>query len=192
MARPKEFDRTRVLDKAMRLFWARGYEAVSIQDLVEAMGINRQSLYDTFGDKQALFGEALAYYISSEGSKVEEVLAQAGSAKAAIAQAFQLVLEKPADELTWGCLIVNSSVEKPCISPEVSGVILDNLEHSDELFYYTLVRAQQQGELPAEKDLRALARFLANSFSGLRVTSKSIKDHKVLQDIVDVTLSVLN
>src|ERR1700730_2144482 len=78
MARQKEFDRDEVLHKAMEVFWSRGYEASSIQDLVKRMGINRQSLYDTFGDKHTLYLQALDRYREVEGRKIVELLEQPG------------------------------------------------------------------------------------------------------------------
>ncbi len=192
MARPKEFDRNRALDKAMRIFWRQGYEATSIQNLVDGMGINRQSIYDTFGDKQALFVEALSYYEQLEGAQILQALEQPGSVKAAIRQVFQLVLDKVPEERELGCLMVNSTLELVGLDTKLAAVVTDNLKNSEGLFYRTLVRAQEQGELATDRDLTALARFLASSLRGLRVSSKAVKDLKALQDIVDVTLSVLD
>src|SRR6185369_6883576 len=84
VARVKEFDRDGALDKAMCVFWTKGYEATSLGDLLSAMGIARQSLYDTFGDKRALFGEALARYQQSRGDSLRAVLDGAPSVRRAI------------------------------------------------------------------------------------------------------------
>lgn len=192
MARPKEFDRQRVLNKAMQVFWQNGYEATSMQALVEGMGINRQSIYDTFGDKQALFIEAVRYYEEVEGTKVLNALTQPGSAKAAIRQAFDIVLEKPLEEQQRGCFMVNTTVEFSSRSCAITELVRKTLTDSEELFYQILVRAQEQGEIGTGRNLQALARFLVSSFRGLRVTSKAITDKQVLQDIVTVTLSVLD
>src|SRR6266852_1410049 len=93
MARPKEFDRDQALQKAMEVFWSRGYEAASIQDLVKHMGINRQSLYDTFGDKHALYLQALDRYREVEGRKLLELLERPGSVKKSLRQLFEGVVE---------------------------------------------------------------------------------------------------
>src|SRR2546421_1155785 len=93
MARPKEFDRDEALQKAMEVFWSRGYEAASIQELVKQMGINRQSLYDTFGDKHALYLAALDRYREVEGGKMFELLAGQGSVKRVLRQLFGEVVE---------------------------------------------------------------------------------------------------
>ena len=93
MARPKEFDRDQALHKAMEVFWSRGYEAASIRDLVEHMGINRQSLYDTFGDKHALYLQALDRYQEVETRKVFELLERTPSVKKALRQLFGAVVK---------------------------------------------------------------------------------------------------
>src|SRR4030088_150825 len=94
MARQKEFDREEALQKAMEVFWSRGYEATSIQDLVKHMGINRQSLYDTFGDKHALYLKTLDRYREIEGRKVFELLERPGSVKKTLRQLFEGVVER--------------------------------------------------------------------------------------------------
>src|ERR1700716_2408121 len=104
MARQKEFDREEALYKAMEVFWSRGYEAASIQDLVRHMGINRQSLYDTFGDKHALYLQALDLYRQVETSKLFELLERRGSVRRALRQLFAGVVEGSAcDGQRRGC-----------------------------------------------------------------------------------------
>src|SRR5882762_5197437 len=93
MARHKEFDRDEALHKAMEVFWSRGYKATSIQDLVKHMGINRQSLYDTFGDKHALYLLALDRYREIEVRKLFDLLERPGSVKKNLRQLFAAVVE---------------------------------------------------------------------------------------------------
>src|SRR3982751_5501533 len=93
MARHKEFDRDEALQKAMEVFWARGYEATSVGDLVEQMGINRQSIYDTFGDKHSLYLQSLDRYREVEGRKMLEAVEHPGAVKGALPQLFQGVIE---------------------------------------------------------------------------------------------------
>ncbi|HYX30172.1 MAG TPA: TetR/AcrR family transcriptional regulator, partial [Pyrinomonadaceae bacterium] len=109
MARQKEFDRDIVLHKAMEVFWARGYEGASIQDLVKHMGINRQSIYDTFGDKHSLFLEALDRYREIQSRKVFEILDRPGSVKRNLKLLFQEVIDKSlSDKDRRGCFVGNS------------------------------------------------------------------------------------
>src|SRR5436305_13985260 len=92
MARQKEFDRDEVLHKAMEVFWTRGYEGASMQDLVKRMGINRQSIYDTFGDKHSLFLQSLDRYREIESRKLFAVLERPGSVKKNLRQLFEEVI----------------------------------------------------------------------------------------------------
>src|SRR5258707_8496431 len=110
MARHREFDRDEVLHKAMEVFWSRGYSAASIQDLVKHMGINRQSLYDTFGDKHALYLLALDRYREVESRKVFELLERPGSVKKTLRQLFAGVVEGSlCDGQRRGCFIDRKS-----------------------------------------------------------------------------------
>src|SRR2546422_3131949 len=95
MARQKEFNRDEVLNKAMEVFWTRGYEGTSIQDLVKHMRINRQSIYDTFGDKHTLFLQSLDRYREIQSRKVFAVLERPGSVKKNLRQLFEEVVARP-------------------------------------------------------------------------------------------------
>src|SRR3989454_1175824 len=112
MARQKEFDHDEVLHRAMEVFWTRGYEGASIQDLVKHMGINRQSIYDTFGDKHSLFLEALDRYREIQSRKVFEVLERPGSMKRNLRQLFEeAVARSLSAEGRRGCFVGNSMSE---------------------------------------------------------------------------------
>src|SRR3984893_15939871 len=112
MARQKEFDREEALHKAMEVFWSRGYQAASIQDLVKHMGINRQSLYDTFGDKHALYLQALDRYHEVHGRKVSELLERPGSVKKALRQLFEGIVEGSlCEQERRGCFMGNAMSE---------------------------------------------------------------------------------
>src|SRR6267143_5467200 len=109
MARHKEFDRDETLQKAMEVFWSRGYEAASIGDLVKHMGINRQSLYDTFGDKHTLYLLALDRYREVEGRRMFELLEQPGSVKKTLRQLFEGVVDGSLrDGQRRGCFMGNA------------------------------------------------------------------------------------
>src|SRR5713226_2211779 len=112
MARQKEFDREETLHKAMEVFWSRGYEAASIRDLVKHMGINRQSLYDTFGDKHALYLQALDRYCEVQSRKLFELLERPGSVKKNLRELFEGVVEKALrDRERRGCFMGNAMSE---------------------------------------------------------------------------------
>jgi TetR/AcrR family transcriptional regulator, transcriptional repressor for nem operon len=193
MARHKEFDRDEVLQKAMEVFWSRGYEAASIDDLVKHMGINRQSLYDTFGDKHALYLLALDRYREIEGRKMLELLERPGSVKKTLRQLFQgVVAGSLCDQLRRGCFVGNAMSELAGRCPETAAKACGNMAAAQEALYRALLRGKKEGEIKNGRDLRAVARFLYSSLQGLQLMTKATQDRKTLEDVVKVTLSVLD
>ncbi len=193
MARHKEFDQDEALHKAMEVFWSRGYEAASIQDLVEHMGVNRQSLYDTFGDKHALFLQALDRYHEVESRKLFDLLERPGSVKKALRQLFTVVIEGSLCEGgRRGCLMVNAMSELSGRCKATAARTCRNMEAVEGAFYRALLRGKKEGELKGVREPRAVARFLYSSLQGLVLMAKATQDRKTLEDVVKVTLSVLD
>ena len=193
MARHKEFDRDEALHKAMEVFWARGFEAASIQDLVDHMGINRQSLYDTFGDKHSLYLQSLDRYREVEGGKVSELLERPGSVKRSLRQLFDDVVETAlCGGPRRGCLMGNAMSELAGRCRETAARACGNMSATEDVFYRMLLRGRKEGELKRIRDLRAVARFLYCNLQGLTLVAKATRDRKRLEDIVKVTLSVLD
>lgn len=193
MARHKEFDRDEALQKAMEVFWSRGYQAASIQHLVKNMGINRQSLYDTFGDKHALYLQTLDRYREVEGRKMLELLGRPGSVKKALQQLFQGVVEGSLGKgQRSGCFMGNAMSELAGRCKETAARTCSNMAAIEEAFYRALLRGKREGELEGQRDPRAVARFLYTTFQGLVLMAKATQDRKTLEDVVKVTLSVLD
>jgi len=193
MARHKEFDRDEVLHKAMEVFWSRGYEAASIQDLVKHMGINRQSLYDTFGDKHGLYLLALDRYREVEGRRLFELLERPGSVKKILRQLFASVVDKALCEgHRRGCFMGNAMSELAGRCKETASRTCSNMAATEDAFYRTLLRGKKEGELKGVGDPRAVARFLNTNLQGLVLVAKATQDRKTLEDVVKVTLSVLD
>src|SRR6266699_6654748 len=112
MAGKKSFLPEQVLDKAIDLFWKQGYEGTSIEDLVQCMGLGRGSLYDTFGDKHALYLAALSRYLAKYQGQVAEVLQQTGPLSEILERFFQVCIEELlSDPACRGCFLVNATVE---------------------------------------------------------------------------------
>lgn len=192
MGRHKEFDRNAVLEKAMDVFWEKGYEATSIQELVDHMKINRGSLYDTFGDKHSLFLMALDHYRDRRVSQRLKCLLKSSEGVEAIRQFFRdLADARVGDRGCQGCLMVNSTVELAPHDDEAAGKVAAHMAALEDAFYRTLLRAQKRGELTHQSNLRGVARYLVNSANGLCVMAKVSPDRAVLDDIVEMTLSVL-
>lgn len=193
MARRKEFDSDEALQKAMEVFWARGYEATSVGHLVEHMGINRQSLYDTFGDKHTLYLRALDRYREIEGRKMFETLEQPGSVKRTLRQLFQGVVEcSLGGDERRGCFVGNATSELAGRCHATAEKACGSMAAAEEALYRALLRGRKEGEIGGGRDLRAVARFLYSSLQGLQLMSKATRDRKTLEDVVRVTLSVLD
>jgi TetR/AcrR family transcriptional repressor of nem operon len=192
MARPKEFERDVVLDRAMKVFWARGYEATSIQHLVDRMGVQRGSLYDTFGDKRSLFFAAIERYDRLMTGKLVATLEE-GSGKAAIRRFFDLKVELSVQPgRPRGCLVTNSAAELASRDRGTNTRVGAALKKIEAGFHRAVVRAQDAGEIDRARDARALARYLTSSAQGLGVMAKAFPDRAVLRDIVKVVLATLD
>jgi TetR/AcrR family transcriptional regulator, transcriptional repressor for nem operon len=193
VARPKGFARDVVLDRAMQVFWSRGYEATSIQHLVTRMGIQRGSLYDTFGDKRGLFFAAIERYDRVVTAKLLETLDGPGSGKDALRRFFRLKVDLSLEPgRPRGCLVTNSTAELASRDRGTAtrvGAVLAKIEAA---FHRAVVRAQKAGEIDPTRNPRALARFLTSSAQGLSVMAKASSDRAVLEDIVKVTLAALD
>ncbi|MCU1266237.1 MAG: hypothetical protein JWM21_2555 [Acidobacteria bacterium] len=192
MARHKEFDRDKALHKAMEVFWSRGYEAASIQHLVRHMRINRQSLYDTFGDKHALYLQALDRYREVEGRKLFERLERPGSVKKSLQQVFESVIEEAlGDRRRRGCFMGNAMSELAGRCKDTADKTCGNMAAAEGAFYRALLRGKKEGEFKGIRQPRAVARFLYCSLQGLVLMGKATQDRKTLEDVAKVTLSVL-
>lgn len=192
MARQKAFDREDVLDKAMDTFWRKGYEGTSVRDLVENMGINRGSLYDTFGDKHTLFLAAIAHYEETIVTNTIACLEAPNADKQTIIAHFYGLIDRAlADAEKRGCLVTNSAIELCTRDTEAATRIENNLKRIEKAYHNALKRSQEKGDLPSDRDIQALSRFLVCTLQGLRVMTKVNCDRDALEDIAKVALSVL-
>src|SRR2546429_2100614 len=171
MARQKEFNRDEVLHKAMEVFWTRGYERASIQDLVKHMGINRQSIYDTFGDKHSLFLQSLDRYREIQSRKVFEVLERPGSMKKNLRRLFEETVARALSaEGRRGCFVGNSMSELAGGCKETANRNCNSVTAAEKMFQAALERGKRQGDLPGVRHSRAAARLLYSSLQGLLLT----------------------
>ncbi|ACK73782.1 transcriptional regulator, TetR family (plasmid) [Gloeothece citriformis PCC 7424] len=155
MARHKEFNQLEALSKAMETFWRYGYSGTSIQDLTESMGINRGSLYDTFGDKRSLFLAAIAHYDETVLQRLISDLEDQSASKEAIIAYFHHMIERIVDDKTHrGCFAINTAVELCPHDRETQQRIAKNLQRIEDAFYQALVRATQKGEMAICDNLR--------------------------------------
>ncbi|MEM6423627.1 MAG: TetR/AcrR family transcriptional regulator [Cyanobacteria bacterium P01_H01_bin.119] len=192
MARQKSFNQTAVLEKAMEVFWQKGYEATSMTDLVTAMGINRGSLYDTFEDKRQLFLQAIAHYRQTLSKTMLERLKTPEASRQAIEDHFWWIAQQIASAEGWrGCLMTNTIVELSSQDDAIAAQTKANLQRIEDAFFCALLRAQDREEISPDKDIRALARYFTTAMQGLQVMAKLSPDPIAIQDSVTVILSVL-
>lgn len=172
--RGKEFDPEEVLSRAVNVFWSKGYEATSIRDLQEEMGIQRQSLYDTFGSKHELFLTALRFY--HENVIVSNLchLFSTPSPKKSIQKIFyQRVKDAEDPTVISGCLVTNTLTELGLWDAEVKKQAKKTLDYMESAFLNALQRAQDLGEISSSKDAKSLAVLLVNNLQGIFVMSKA-------------------
>ena len=190
MAGVKQFDRTEVLDRAMTVFWTRGYEATSIDDLIEATGINRGSLYSTFGDKRRLFLMALDRYWKTVASAMIDELSDPDPRRA-IERMFEALIQRTNDpRFPRGCFITNTSLECPTCGDEISRKVMEKLGQQETAIYQVLRKAQAEGRLSPTHDARALARFFLGVSWGINAVNRTVADPEVLRDMVRSAMTV--
>jgi TetR/AcrR family transcriptional regulator, transcriptional repressor for nem operon len=192
MARTKVFDQEAVLDKAVNLFWEKGYNGTSAQDLVDELGISRSSLYDTYGDKYQLFKNSLLQYRKKFAGAMIEMIDESNDFEKTIKDVFQYVVtESLQEKFSKGCFMVNSSVELAPHNAEIAQIVNDNMQEVEDALFRIIEKGQDVGQFSKSHSARSFARFIFNAISGLRVASKSGAEKKVFDDIVKVTLSAL-
>jgi TetR/AcrR family transcriptional regulator, transcriptional repressor for nem operon len=189
MGRLRSFDPDKVLDRAMHAFWARGFEATSIEDLVVCTGINRASLYGAFGDKRDLFLKALQLYVET-GPIIElDPSARKGGVRAALQAYIDQVMGLVSDGRNQGCFITNTVAEFGSQDADIVAQTRIALAGVENAFDRLLRWGQQTGEVPAKADARARARLLLAAIQGLQVVSKVNPDVRALRQISDQAIA---
>src|SRR5690606_7653999 len=193
MGRPREFEIDEALDAAMELFWEKGYEATSIADLTERLGIGRASLYAAFGDKHELYLRALDRYIKTRDPDPVELLSRPGPVLPAVRALVRAYAEESAcDAKRRGCMIVNAATERLPGDAAVERRIEAAWNALETALVSALIRARAQGELSPDRDPRALARFILVLLQGMRVVAKGSPDSDRLRDAADQALALLS
>jgi TetR/AcrR family transcriptional regulator, transcriptional repressor for nem operon len=193
MPRNKAFIEEDALEKAMDIFWKKGYGATSMEDLVAAMGINRASLYDTFGDKKQLYLMALKQYQLKNSLKNEDISKQnQHSPKAKLKALLENQLEQSIkDPERRGCMIANATSEMALLDADVCQFVVQNKCFIEELFQELIEEGQQKEEILPHINPKNGAAFLVNFLNGMQVVSKTKSDPTVMRESLSLALSVL-
>ncbi len=192
MARTAEFDRTQVLQQSMDLFWRQGYRNTSIRDLTEVTGIGESSLYNAFGDKRALYCEALQMFFEMLSRKWFALTSGVSNLEGLRAFWYWMCEDAAGKHRGMGCMITNTAVELAPHDPEIRKEVRKIYAEVERLISDQLTRAQQAGELAPDKDVESIARFLTQSTQGIRVMSKVNPTQAFMRDVAKQTLSVLD
>ena len=192
MARSKEFDEERALASAMDLFWRQGYENTSLETLMQVMGIAKQSLYDTFGDKRALYLKAMAFYRNHTNSSLRELLASAPTVKEGFSRILLGLVAESREQHARGCLLLSANMERAVDDQEIATFLMDNQSEVESIFADTLRRGKRNHELGEEQDTGALAKFFVVTLQGMRAMARLQSDRRALRQVARIALAVFD
>ena len=194
IGRPLEFDPDIALEAAMQLFWRKGYESSSLQELLSTMGLSKSSFYQTFKSKHTLFQNCIRHYRQTLGDALSTQLEKSASGKTFINNLFQNVAEETCGgaDARRGCLLMNTASEFAQNDADIASLVNNSLQNFIDVFEMAVQQAQQQGEISADKDSRGLATYLVSSMSGLKNMVKAGADRKTVKQIADTVVSTLN
>jgi TetR/AcrR family transcriptional repressor of nem operon len=192
MARPREFDADDALERATRLFWTKGFEQTSLDELCAATGLGRSSLYAAFGDKRALYLRTLARYEERSAARIAAALAGKPIREGLAAFLGALIDDIVAGPGRRGCFIGNCAAELARLDRSAAAQVRASLERIEAAFRHALVGAKERGELSVQADPAALARFLTAGIQGLRLVGKANPERVALEDIASAMLRCLD
>lgn len=187
----KQFNPEVALEKAMEVFWARGYEAASLSELLECMEIGRKSLYDTFGNKQSLFLKALEHYAQTVLKSIREQLSAPGSPLANIEQTLETMQTIHGLPSSKGCMIGTNIADFSSADEEMAAILRSYLRQVEDAYCKTVTRAQAVGELSSAVDARDLARMLVCTTQGMALVGRVLDNETPLQSVVKSTMALL-
>jgi TetR/AcrR family transcriptional repressor of nem operon len=192
MARPKKFDPDVAVEQAVEMFWRKGYAATTPQDLVDALGIGKGSLYNTFGSKHALFERALCRYRDSQLDALVEMLEAPGPVKERLRTALGFLAEIDiATPERRGCLAVNTAAERAGTDEVSIDIVRRMFDRTEESFRVMLEEGQRSGEIARDRDPVALSSMLLNAAVGLRLMARVSDGSQRLGRVIDSTISAL-
>jgi TetR/AcrR family transcriptional repressor of nem operon len=191
MARPREFEEKEVLDRALDVFWTRGYEATSVQDLVDATGLGRASLYGAFGDKAQLFGRVLDHYVAKLAGPTTSLTAGKSAREALEGLLYGWLAATCPKEGPKGCFLVLSGTARED-SPAAREALAATMARMEKLLEGLIVQGQDRGELARRAEPRALAPFLLVVIQGIATTARAGWSRERLRPVVEEALAHLD
>ena len=187
----KKFDPDVALEKAMEVFWAKGYEAASLSELMANMGISKKSLYDTFGNKRSLFLKALEHYSRTVLSDVNRRLSTDGSPLQNIENLLKDFRDMHSQPCSKGCMLGTNIADFDTDDAEIAAVLRGYLKQVESILSRTLRQAQEAGEISEAIAPRDMARFLLVLHQGMALVGRVLDDSALLDSVVSTADRVL-
>ena len=187
----KQFDQDEALNKALQLFWENGYEATSMQELVDAMGINRASMYQTYGNKHALYVASIDRYIENSVAIFKQTLADPGSPLENLRGLFQLFIVGSLEGEMRGCFLNNTAIELGPHDATMAKKVRDAWVEFENVFAALIRRAIDMNEIKPDADVRQLAQLLNINLQGLLAQTKTNTAKEKLFDSVNTLIALL-
>ncbi|KOG63954.1 transcriptional regulator [Streptomyces griseoflavus] len=193
MPRPRKFDEERAVDAAMHAFRAAGYEATSTQDLCEATGLGRSSIYNTFKSKRDLFERALDRYMGERNGELFALMEGDLPVREKIRTHLERVVEEECGDRDdrRGCLVVNTAVEVAARDQQVAGELARDYRLRLEVIRAAIASGQRDGDIAPDKDVTALAHLVIAAVGGLRVSARCGADRAALGGVVEGVMAAL-
>ncbi|OPA73601.1 TetR family transcriptional regulator [Paenibacillus selenitireducens] len=190
--RPREFKDVAVIDAAIDLFWSKGYEACSTQELCDRTGLGRGSLYNAFGSKHELYEQALQRYHELGIEAQLEILERPVSAKERLTGLLEWAIDIDFSHPDRrGCLVLNAAMERAGIDPVVERVIGRHIGFLEQALCRLMEDGLRTGEIRADRPALELARLFMSSYHGLRFLNKSTQNREMAMHIVEATLAAI-
>jgi TetR/AcrR family transcriptional repressor of nem operon len=191
MARPREFDRDRVVRLAIGVFREKGYEGTSTDDLLQAMGIGRQSMYDTFGDKRGLYLEALRRYNAESIGEIMHSYAGTASPLTGLENVLLQFAAQVCSEKRVNCMGVSAICEFGAGDAEVALITGSSSMTMASFLERVLQDAKRRDEISEATDEQGAARFIASTLMGMKICARAGASEETLRDIVGFAMKSL-
>lgn len=192
MPKVETFNKELVIRQASNIFHTKSYSLTSMQDLVDATGLNRSSIYNSFGSKLDLYMECLRWYQKESKNNVQKIVKKAKNAKSTLEDIFLMNLVKKNNGIDNGCMINNCITEMANQETVINQFLCNNQQNMVQLFETLVAQGQMEGVFNTQQLPKVYGLYLLNAFQGLKVSSILSKDNKELESVVYTTLSVLN
>ena len=193
VGRPREFDPEFVLDAAMRAFWAKGYEATSLSDLMAVTGLHKGSLYQAFGDKHSLFVQSLTRYLQDMGKQVREIIVAAKTPLDALRSVLHRMIDivDTHDGCPMGCMAINSLIELAPHDPQVQKILHDHISAMEKSMTAKIAEAQQAGQISNERPPEVICGLMSTFIAGLGANMKGLLTKADAHRLMDEQMKAL-